>query len=105
MKFSTKKNKPRILGKTHNTSRFNKDHNSKTLYVGSSKDINSRIKQHLGDGNKRTYSLDLIRWLPKGIDLKLDIFSMNLQEQDVIEIVEQGIWDELQPMFGKRSAQ
>lgn len=100
-----KENKPRIPGQIHNISRYNKDRNSKTLYVGSSKDIRSRIKQHLGDGNKRTYSLDLVYWLPNGIDLTLEIFSLNLQDQNVIETVEQEIWDELKPLFGKRSSQ
>lgn len=96
-----KGNKPRVLGKTHNTSRYNAKHNSSTLYVGTSKNILQRLKQHLGDGNKRTYSLDLIHWFPKNIDLILDIYSINHQE--VIELVEQAIWDETKPLFGKRS--
>ena len=96
-----KGNKPRVLGKTRNTSRYNSKHNSNTLYVGTSKNIPQRLKQHLGDGNKRTYSLDLIHWFPKNIDLILVIYSINHQE--VIESVEQAIWDETKPLFGKRS--
>ncbi|MEQ8881301.1 MAG: GIY-YIG nuclease family protein [Cyclobacteriaceae bacterium] len=97
------RNKPRVLGKTHNTSRYNHQHNSEFLYVGSSKNLIQRIKQHLGDGNKRTYSLDLIYWFPKDVDIAINIYSLSSQEQELIETIEQAIWDEAKPLFGKRS--
>jgi len=105
LKFD-KKNKPRVLGKTHNVSRFNKSSNTTScLYVGSSKSLKSRIKQHLGDGGKRTYSLDLHHWFPKNIDVTIDIYSGNSANQQTIEMIEHGFWDAYQPQFGKRSGQ
>lgn len=100
-----KGNKPRVPGVTFNIARFNKEHDTSVLYVGSSKKIRNRIKQHLGDGNKRTYSLDLCQWFPKGVDLALEIYSINSDNQQVLETVEQGFWDTYKPLFGKRSGQ
>ncbi|MCP5389848.1 MAG: GIY-YIG nuclease family protein [Novosphingobium sp.] len=39
---------------------------SVTLYVGSSKNIRSRLKQHLWRAPARTYALNLSRWCPDG---------------------------------------
>jgi GIY-YIG catalytic domain len=99
------RNKPRVLGITLNASRFNKGHESEYLYVGSSKNIKSRIRQHLGDGNLRTYSLHLKHWFPKKINLALYIYEIDSQNHEVIEAIEQGIWDIIKPIFGKRSGQ
>lgn len=45
-----------------NVSRYNKG-NSNTLYLGSTmSDIKKRIKQHLGGGHLKTYSLHLSQW-------------------------------------------
>ena len=97
-----KTNKPRIQGKTFNMSRFNVTE-SKTLYVGTSKSINTRIKQHLGYGDKRIYSLGLRHWFPKNIDLILNIYKVSTENQFTIELIEQSIWDVTKPQFGKRS--
>lgn len=96
-------NKPRVLNVTFNISRFNKRHDTKTLYVGTSKTIKSRIRQHLGYGPKRTYSMDLIHWFPKKIDINLSIYKVSMNNDFAIELIEQAIWDLKEPQFGKRS--
>lgn len=95
-------NKPRVLGKTFNISRFNETY-SKTLYVGTSKSLKARVKQHFGYDNKRIYPLDLIHWFPKNIDISLNVYEVSTKNQLAIELLEQSIWDMKEPQFGKRS--
>lgn len=82
------------------------------LYVGSSKGSNyaARIKNHLGVGSKGVYSLHLTHWLPEISNPGIVIRTFTLEEPNheynninLLEIIEQGFWDELKPMFGKRS--
>jgi hypothetical protein len=92
-----------------NISRFNQIE-SETLYLGSSmNDIPGRIKQHLGGGNFRTYSLHLSKWAG---DLSYDInlytyFIKHKQkkvlERPFVELIEQTLWDHYKPVFGKKS--
>ena len=96
-------NKPRVNNVTFNISRFNKKHSTNTLYVGTSKSIKSRIKQHLGYGPKRTYSMDLVHWFPNQIDISLSIYKVSTNNEFAIELIEQAIWDLKEPQFGKRS--
>lgn len=82
------------------------------LYVGSSKGSNytTRIKNHLGVGSKGVYSLHLTHWIPEIANAGIVIRTFTLEEPNheynninLLEIIEQGFWDELKPMFGKRS--
>lgn len=84
--------------------------NSSVLYVGSSiNDFSSRLKDHLGLKGHSTYALHLSKWdenLKYSIRIKTyEIKHMNgtIVDRDIVEIVEQQIWDKLQPVFGKRS--
>jgi len=82
--------------------RFN--HQSKFLYVGSSFNISQRFKDHLGYGSKRTYSIQLAHWACN-LNLELDcIYAKYPQDiaHDVIQVIEDTLWDELRPMFGRR---
>lgn len=95
-----------------NLSRFNREHqNSTTLYVGSSTtDFVTRIKNHFGIMGKRMYSLHLAKW-DEDYDYEIILETYQLKtniegeilERFVVEIVEQQIWEELKPMFGKKS--
>lgn len=96
-------NKPKVPGLTYNVSKFNKSHNNQTLYVGTSKDLATRIRQHLGYGPKKTYSLHLVTWFPKDIDLTINIYKVQTNYHLTTELIEQTIWDNLKPIFGKRS--
>jgi len=93
-----------------NVSRFN-NANSKILYVGSSTtDFVTRIKNHLGVLKNRVYSLHLSKW-DQNYDYKIiiDIFKVKslddneVIERFVVEIIEQQIWEKLNPIFGKKS--
>ena len=84
----------------------------RVLYVGSSKGSNfrTRIRNHLGIGSRGVYSLHLTHWLHKiphsGVVVKtfeVDAPTHTASNINLLEIVEQGFWDELKPMFGKRS--
>ena len=98
--------------------RFNENKNdTKCLYIGSKKkDFHLRFKQHLGFGPKGTYALNLAHWLPKNASLTFEVFSIegfpeikeNQQngvatKQNLLEFIEQGLWDLNQPLLGKKS--
>ncbi|WP_417874005.1 GIY-YIG nuclease family protein [Xanthomarina gelatinilytica] len=101
--FSSK-NTPKIKGITFNLPRYNEEHTSKYLYVGTSKKLKNRIKQHLGlSSSKQTYSLHLIYWFPKQIDLGITIIKVSSENKMVFESIEQAYWDNYEPLFGKRS--
>jgi hypothetical protein len=77
---------------------------SEFLYVGSSFNISQRFKEHLGYGSKMTYSLQLAHWA-SNLNLELDFIYAKYPEDivhDVIQIIEDTLWDELHPMFGRR---
>lgn len=80
---------------------------SPCLYVGGSKSIFARLKQHLGySAAKGTYSLQLMHW---ATSLSLDItFSCARyspeQAQDVLQALEDTLWDISGPMLGRRGA-
>ena len=100
----------KIRGKDRlNLSRFNRV-DSETLYLGSTmSNFKNRIKQHLGWGNYRTYSLHLSKW-DNGLDYTLNLkvyrisnLSDKQLERGFVELVEQDIWDQCNPLFGKKS--
>lgn len=92
-----------------NLSKYNKS-SSSILYVGSSTtDFKKRIKNHLGTEGTRVYSLHLSKW-DNSLEYNLNISafqviseSEQIVERFIVEILEQQIWDELSPIFGKRS--
>lgn len=100
---------------SHNNKNKGKAENlSKTvLYVGKSNDhINTRLLQHLTEMSKSTFSLHLSTWnLDKLLDvcLFIDIYFFHHDDdekhsQDVeekIQDIEDALWSELKPMFGK----
>lgn len=100
--------------KKHAMSKVNgqRDLKKKVLYVGSSKGSNlkTRMCNHFGVGSKGVYSMHLIHWLPKNVNsgIKVQLYKIAAPEHstaniNLTEIIEQGFWDELKPMFGKRS--
>jgi len=82
------------------------------LYVGSKeKNIKKRIKEHLGlNGSSRsTYSLYLKDWWPDNTSLVIKIWQLESvfgknNKYEMMNIIEDLIWDEYRPMFGKRGA-
>ena len=76
---------------------------STVLYVGSSRKIRQRLKQHLWQAPVGTYALNLRRWVP-AIEGNIRVKVQNiLGEPDPITIqdAEDALWRSLRPMFGK----
>ena len=74
------------------------------FYVGSSSNVSLRLKEHLGYGAKATFSLQLAHWT-MGLDLELKFICAryrNSSQPDVFQALEDILWDQLQPMFGRK---
>ena len=91
-----------------NISKFNGG-DSLTLYVGSSAKFKSRLESHLGKGSIRTFALKINKW-DNALDykLKINVFKVEYLDgspvpQNVLELIEQEVWDIHRPVFGKKS--
>jgi hypothetical protein len=77
---------------------------SEFLYVGSSSSTIQRCKDHLGYCSPTTYSLQLAHWT-SNLNLELDFvyakYDGNI-DPDVIQVIEDTLWDNLKPMFGRK---
>jgi len=79
---------------------------SRCMYVGSSEKIHQRLKEHLGFGAKGTYSLQLARWASP-FDLELEFECAKYPagiDSEVLQALEDTLWAELLPMFGRQGA-
>ena len=77
---------------------------SRYLYVGSSRNIAKRIREHLGFGYRTTYAMNLAFWC-KDLDLEIDIVCMRYNpqiEKEIIQAFEDGLWDYLKPLLGRQ---
>jgi hypothetical protein len=73
---------------------------SQIMYVGSSTTgLSNRIKQHIGDGSKRTFALHLKHWYKGKYTIKIKKYNVS---RDVIQIIEDDLSDKLKPAFGKK---
>lgn len=73
---------------------------SKIMYIGSSiSDIKNRINQHLGNGAKGTYALQLKHWFTGTIKITVNLYDI---ERRVLQIIEDDLSDRLKPAFGKQ---
>ncbi|WP_341313491.1 GIY-YIG nuclease family protein [Paraburkholderia sp. IMGN_8] len=81
-----------------------------TLYVGSSRDFASRLRQHFGFGFEGTYALHLKRWVPESLcdtPLVLDYWTVQDSKQVrpiVLQTLEDYLWDHSRPVFGRRGS-
>lgn len=84
--------------------RLNKKHKgSQYLYVGRSHKLRSRIRQHIGSGHKGTYALHMMRWANNiEEDIELQYFKLEGVENLVVQAVEDALWSELRPAFGRK---
>jgi len=79
---------------------------SKTLYVGSSLKIKTRINEHLGfHKSKSTYSLQIKHWATniEGA-FQISICRFDKGDKKVIQTIEDGIWANLNPVFGRQGS-
>ena len=77
---------------------------SRYLYVGSSREIAKRIKEHLGFGYQNTYAMNLAFWC-KGLDLDISILLMRFNfaiKKEVVQAFEDGLWDHLKSLLGRQ---
>jgi hypothetical protein len=74
------------------------------FYVGSSSNVSLRLKEHLGYGAKATFSLQLAHWT-EGLDLELKFICAKyrgFERSEVYQALEDTLWDQLTPIFGRR---
>ncbi len=83
--------------------------NNEVLYVGSKENkLYDRLSQHLGiikNSGRSTYSLYLKDWWEDHSSLTITIWNLtNAVTSDVLQIIEDSIWEELRPLFGKKGS-
>jgi hypothetical protein len=103
------KSRPRNASANGNTLKYSRMMNPArpgALYVGSGRDLRTRIGQHLGRiGGPGTFSMRLALWaiqVPAAITLEWWIYEQNMDPLD-LELLEQELWDARTPLLGKRS--
>lgn len=77
---------------------------SRCLYVGSSRNFVQRLKEHLGYGYKQTYAMQMVYWATS-LELDVELCCMRLHSNissAVLQAFEDGIWESLKPMLGRR---
>lgn len=75
----------------------------RVLYVGRSWDPQVRLKGHLRTSRSSTYALHLETWA-RELDLQVRLLVYEFREiADVtLQVIEDGLWDRMRPLFGKR---
>ena len=76
---------------------------STVLYVGSSKSIRQRLRQHLWRAPAKTYALNLQRWVPDQDGVVTVIVQSVMGNPDPVGIqdIEDALWHSARPVFGK----
>jgi len=78
---------------------------SKYLYVGSSNSIKRRFNEHCGKAHDKTYALKLSKWLKHASsEIKFNYVEVIGVKQIILQHLEDALWRELKPMFGKSGA-
>lgn len=79
---------------------------SRTVYVGSSSDIGTRLRQHLHTGPYGTYALKLHLWCPDAEHrINVEVTPVRGKaEASLVQDVEDALWARSRPMFGKLGA-
>ena len=73
---------------------------SPILYIGSSTTgLKKRINEHLGNGSKSTYSLQLKHWFKGKYRIKIKIYDEPIE---ILQIIEDNLSYQLKPAFGKQ---
>ena len=74
----------------------------KSVYVGSSEKLRTRLAEHFGKVHDKTYAIRFNEWLPNDEEITCFYFEVDAQSQEVLQALENGIWDNLQPIIGKK---
>ena len=97
----------KLTNKNIQTSRVLDTIKCESLYVGSSAtSLTSRMKNHLGYGSIKPYSLHLKYWFPDvNNDLKIEIIKLNENTtQSSLQLLEDFYWNQSKPLFGKKGS-
>lgn len=76
----------------------NNPNQTKCLYVGSSKKLRDRLKQHIGITSKSTYALHLNKWWK---NKKIEIEIYEVVDFDNIQLYEDCLWQKNRPILGR----
>lgn len=82
-------------------------HESSCLYVGSSSNMLKRIKEHFGYGAKATFALHLAWWAEDYTDINLTLAFSEFEtttDAETLQALEDTLWSEMKPMFGRRGS-
>ena len=72
------------------------------LYVGSSHNIYKRLLEHIGLGHKKTYALCLNKWWDKNEPIQIELFELLNSKNDDLQLIEDLLWSQNRPLFGKQ---
>ncbi|MUJ39660.1 hypothetical protein [Aliivibrio fischeri] len=88
-----------------NFSKDNEEHDdSYVLYVGTSADIKSRFRTHLGVGAGRTtWALYLSEWLTN-YNVVVTLVPLSDFSQTQVQLLEDVVWDIYKPLLGQRGS-
>jgi hypothetical protein len=94
-----KKNNPKIKMPKLN----NLNSNPEVMYIGSvMKNFKRRLKEHLGFGSDKTYSLQIRKWLKKDTIITIEYYIFDNQINELtLRIIESKFASTLKPTFGK----
>lgn len=82
------------------------DTDGTALYVGSTRELGTRLTGHLGYGYGRTYAMHLSHWLPElEGGLRLQIWRYNRDSASAtMQAIEDGLWAIRKPLLGRQGA-
>lgn len=77
---------------------------SNILYVWSSKNIKRRFQEHCWFGSQKTYSLQLNSWINPNRKITFWYIKIDSENQDILQILEDWLWENLKPIFWRKWA-
>ena len=77
---------------------YNNSNQSKCLYVGSSKKLRDRLKQHIVITSKSTYALHLSEWW-KNKEIEIEIYEV--VDFNNMQLYEDRLWQKNKPILGR----
>ncbi|MBB4820916.1 hypothetical protein HNP29_004311 [Pseudomonas alcaligenes] len=79
------------------------DSYERTLYVGRSKTLRKRLREHLGVAAEGVYALHLQRWATiHEAEIEISFLEFNQVENLLVQAIEDGMWSKLRPSFGRK---
>lgn len=77
--------------------------NCRALYVGRTYSPRERFKQHLRSSKASTYAIHFGDWASQlQIRIEFSLYEFSGAGDRTIQLLEDGLWDHLKPMFGRR---